>query len=173
MMIETDDGIVRSRLVHDRPEIELRPVRRVREAAGGRPEAGERQLGYAVAGVPHVVVLCDDVDKVDVPVRGALLRRADWTGPEGANVNFVSTRGGTWAIRTFERGVEAETLACGTGAVATATLLRTWGLAGSETALRTRSGCVLDVTLQEEIGEILPRLRGEGRVVFEGWLRGA
>ena len=172
MMIETDDGILRSRIAHDRPEIELRPVQRVREAVEGRPEASERQLGYAVAGVPHVVVLCDDVERVDVAGRGAVLRSAAWTMPDGANVNFVSSRGGAWAIRTFERGVEAETLACGTGAVATATLLRAWGLSGSDVSLRTRSDCVLDVSLREEEGQVLPRLRGEGRLVFEGWLPG-
>lgn len=170
MSIETDEGILRSRLVNDRPEIELRPVKRVRESADGLPEAGERRVGYAVAGVPHVVVLCEDVEQVDVPKRGAALRKADWTGPEGANVNFVSADRGTWAIRTFERGVEAETLACGTGAVATSTLLHTWGLAGLQSALRTRSGCMLEVSLREQNGEVLPRLRGEGRVVFEGWL---
>jgi diaminopimelate epimerase len=170
MMIETDDGVLPSRVVNDRPEIELRPVRQVREAVEERPEAGERRHGYAVAGVPHVVVLCDDVEKVDVPGRGVALRRAGWTGPEGANVDFVSAEPGTWAIRTFERGVEGETLACGTGAVATAALLRAWGLTSSETALRTRSGCVLEVGLWEEDGELRPRLRGEGRVVFEGYL---
>jgi diaminopimelate epimerase len=171
MTIETDDGILRSRLVHDRPQIDLGPVRRVREAVEGQPEGGEQQLGHAVVGVPHVVVLCEDVERVDVAARGAALRKAEWTMPEGANVNFVSPGGGSWAIRTFERGVEAETLACGTGVVATATLLRAWGLAGSEMALRTRSGCVLEVTLREERGELLPQLRGEGRVVFEGRLR--
>jgi diaminopimelate epimerase len=170
MSIETDEGILRSRLVHDRPEIELRPVKRVRESVDRLPEAGEHRVGYAVAGVPHVVVLCEDVEQVDVPNRGAALRKADWTGPEGANVNFVSANRGTWAIRTFERGVEAETLACGTGAVATSTLLHTWGLAGLQSALRTRSGCMLEVSLREQDGEVLPRLRGEGRVVFEGWL---
>jgi diaminopimelate epimerase len=170
MLLETDDGLVRSRLVENRPEIELRPVRRLREAVEAGRESGERQSGYAVAGVPHIVVLCDDVETVDVVRRGAALRRADWTGPEGANVNFVSAEHGTWAIRTYERGVEAETLACGTGAVATATLLNRWGLAGPQTALRTRSGCVLEVVLREESGEVLPRLRGEGRLVFEGSL---
>jgi diaminopimelate epimerase len=169
MRIETDDGVLRSRVVHGRPEIELRPVSGLREVAESTGE-GERRVGYAVAGVPHVVVLCEDVEMIDVPRRGAILRRAGWTGSEGANVNFVSADRGTWAIRTFERGVEGETLACGTGAVATATVLRRWGLSGPETALRTRSGCVLEVAVREQNGELVPRLAGEGRVVFEGWL---
>jgi diaminopimelate epimerase len=169
MTIETDDGLVRSRVLNGKPEIDLRPVQGLRESVEGPPEAGERRLGYAVAGVPHIVVLCDDVEKVEVAKRGLALRWADWAMPDGANVNFVSA-GGEWAIRTFERGVEAETLACGTGAVATAALLRAWRLSGGETALRTRSSCVLEVSLREEGGELLPRLRGEGRLVFEGRL---
>ena len=171
MTLETDDGILTSRLVNDRPEIDLRPVRDVRVTAEGQPEAGETRLGYAVAGVPHVVVLCEDVAAVDVTRRGAALRSAAWTGAAGANVNFVSPAGSAWAIRTFERGVEGETLACGTGAVASATLLRAWNLAGAECALRTRSGCTLEVSLREEKGLVVPRLRGEGRLVFEGQLR--
>ncbi len=170
MTLETDDGVLQSRVVADRPEIDLAPVREVRETAEGRPEPGEQRLGYAVAGVPHVVVLCEDVARVDVAARGSALRRAAWTGPGGANVNFVSPEGSQWAMRTFERGVEAETLACGTGAVATATLLRAWALAGAQTVLRTRSGCTLDVGLSESEGRVLPRLRGEGRLVFEGLL---
>jgi diaminopimelate epimerase len=170
MTIETDDGIVCSRLVEDRPEIELQPVRNVQETAGGRPATGERRLGYVVAGVPHIVVLCEEVDRIDVAQRGQALRTAEWTMPDGANVNFVSDHGGKWAIRTFERGVEAETLACGTGAVAAAALLRAWGLGDSDTALRTRSGCVLEVRLRDENGEVVPRLRGDGVLVFEGRL---
>jgi diaminopimelate epimerase len=172
MMIETDEGVVRSRVVHGRPEIELQPVFGIRESVGPLLGPGERRMGFAVAGVPHVIVLCGDVKVVDVPERGAALRRADWTGPEGANVNFVSGDGASWAIRTFERGVEAETLACGTGAVATATLLRRWGLSAQDTALRTRSGCVLEVALRDVEGEVIPRLGGEGRLVFEGLLDG-
>lgn len=168
MTIDSDDGEIASRVVGDRPEIDLQPVRDIRADVPAVLETGEERMGYAVAGVPHVVVLCEDVEAMDVGTRGAELRRADWTGPEGANVNFISRTGGGWAMRTFERGVEGETLACGTGAVASATVLRAWGLTGPETALRTRSGCVLEVRLRDEGERVLPRLRGEGRLVFEG-----
>lgn len=169
--IETDDAVVEARIVQGVPEVDLAPVRQISSQA---PEAlgdGERKMGYAVAGVPHVVVLCDDVRHADVDGRGPVLRRAEWIGAAGANVNFVSRSGEEWAIRTFERGVEAETLACGTGTVATATLLREWGLSGDEAALRTRSGCVLEVILPQRSKEIRPTLRGHGRLVYEGLLR--
>jgi diaminopimelate epimerase len=168
MTIESDDGEIASRVVADRPEIDLRPMRGIRPAVPAVLEPGEERLGFAVAGVPHVVVLCKDVEVANVAARGAELRRADWAGSEGANVNFVSRSGRDWSMRTFERGVEGETLACGTGAVATAAVLEAWGLTGAETALRTRSGCLLEVTLREQNGTLLPRLRGEGRLVFEG-----
>jgi diaminopimelate epimerase len=170
MTVETGDGVLQTRVVGDRAEIDLAPVRGVRAAAEGHPRPGEQRLGYVIAGVPHVVVLCDDVAKVDVAGRGAELRRAEWTGSAGANVNFLSRQESAWAIRTFERGVEAETLACGTGAVACATLLRLWGLEGPETVLHTRSGCSLEVRLFDAQGTPIPRLRGEGRLVFEGVL---
>jgi diaminopimelate epimerase len=69
-------------------------------------------------------------------------------------------------MRTFERGVEGETLACGTGAVATAALLIAWGLASSPVALTSRSGATLTVRFTGD----RPSLKGEGRLVFTGQL---
>ena len=120
------------------------------------------------------MVLCDDTAAVDVVGRGAPLRYHPALR-EGANVNFVSRlgrdgEGWGWQVRTYERGVEAETLACGTGAVATAELLRAWGLAGARATLTTRSGSELLVTLGRGPEET-SSLRGEGRVVYRGELR--
>jgi diaminopimelate epimerase len=89
----------------------------------------------------------------------------------GANANFVSLSAAGWAVRTYERGVEEETLACGTGAVATAAMLTRWGLASSPVALRTRSGGLLEVRFRDAGSGVVPSLRGEGRLVYEGLLR--
>ena len=170
MRIETDDGTLTGRLAEGLPEVDLKPVREMRPDAGIPLEPGELRIGFALVGVPHLVVLCDDVTVVDAVGRGRPLRRHP-SLPQGANVNFVSRGRDGWWIRTYERGVEAETLACGTGAVATAVLLNVWGRSEpAETALQTKSGRRLTVRLEPEAGAWKPTLRGEGRLVFEGQL---
>jgi diaminopimelate epimerase len=75
---------------------------------------------FVNTGVPHAVQFVEDLETLDIETRGPFIRRHPKFGPKGANANFVKVHLGTLAIRTFERGVEGETLACGTGAVASA-----------------------------------------------------
>jgi diaminopimelate epimerase len=166
----TDAGVISARFTADEPEIDLQPVRGLRPDAGLTLGAGERRMGFADTGVPHLVVLVDDVESIDVAVRGRQLR-FDPSLPEGANVNFVSREADSlWRMRTYERGVEGETLACGTGTVAAAVLLEAWGLSGHRTSLRSRSGRILTATVRHEGSSIMPSLKGEARVVFTGEL---
>lgn len=122
-------------------------------------------------GVPHLVIPVDDVDTVDLEQWGPRLRRHERFGTAGTNVNWVSPDApqGGWRIRTFERGVEAETLACGTGASASAVILCALGRAGSPVALHTRGGDVLTVAVDRDAGSL--RLRGPALVAFEGEVR--
>ena len=164
--IETDVGVLQARFKGDSPEIDLKPVADVRLDAGIGIERGERRMGFALAGVPHLVIEVDDLDKVDVVGRGRPLRRHP-SLKAGANVNFVYAVGdGSFRYRTYERGVEAETLACGTGAVAAAVLLTDWGLAKGPVQIRTRSGRELGVRLSGAPAARVPSLTGEARVVF-------
>lgn len=167
--VETDAGLLDARLLEGMPEVDLQPVMDIRPNLPFRRESGERWIGFTLAGVPHLVVRVEDVGTVDVVGRGRPLRH-DATLPAGANVNFVSPKseGDGWRIRTFERGVEGETLACGTGAVASAVLLRETGESGDEVSLETRSGRVLRVRLARANGGWIPSLSGEARLVFEG-----
>ncbi len=165
----TPAGQIDGRRVGDESEIDLQPVREVREDVEIALAAGERRVGFAVAGIPHLVVLCEDAEAVDVAGRGPSLRRHPALGAAGANVNWVSRLAdGRWRYRTFERGVEGETLACGTGAVAAAVVLCAWGLAESPVVIQTSSGRNLTVSLRRDGDAWVPRLRGEGRVVFRG-----
>lgn len=166
--VETDAGVLGARLVGERPEVDLEPVSDVRAGLPIRREPGERWIGFALAGVPHLVVRMDDVATADVVGRGRPLRHEP-SLPHGANVNFVSPGAdGGWRIRTFERGVEGETLACGTGAVASAILLREEREATDVVSLTTRSGRVLRVRLTRSDRGWVPSLSGEARLVFEG-----
>jgi len=168
----TDAGLIHSRILEGTPEIDLEAVTDIRPDTGIALGRGEERIGFALAGVPHLVVVCADVEAIDLPLRGAELRHHPTLGSAGANVNFVARRSdGTWRYRTFERGVEGETLACGTGSIATGILLQSWGLAATPVTLWTSSGRPVVVTLRREPGVALafrPSLRGEGRVVFRG-----
>jgi diaminopimelate epimerase len=165
---EADAGVLGARLLESGPEIDLPLVSDVRRHVPFPLDRGERWIGLAVAGVPHLVIHVDDVSMVDVVRRGRPLRH-DASLPAGANVNFVSSDGsGGWRLRTYERGVEAETLACGTGSVATAILLAESGEIDSRVSLRTMSGLALDVRLTRSAAGWRPSLAGEARIVFEG-----
>ncbi len=169
LVIETDNGPVSARIGVRGPEIDLPAVADVVPQVELALKAGELQMGFALAGVPHLVVRCDDVQTVDVATRGRELRHSNFRA-SGANVNFVSERVGDWSIRTFERGVEGETLACGSGAIASGILLAVWKRSGDATSLMTRSGRLLTVRLARDGASWRPTLAGEGRVVFTGEL---
>jgi diaminopimelate epimerase len=169
--IETDAGIVAARLRDGLPEIDLPPVAEVRTSVPEiATQTGESRIGFALVGVPHLVIRCEDVSTVDVVARGRPLRRHQ-AMTQGANVNFVSGGSdGRWRIRTYERGVEAETLACGSGAVATGILLTAWGEVNGPVDLETGSGRLLRVRLENVEGCWKPSLAGEGRFVYQGQL---
>jgi len=115
-------------------------------------------------GVPHAVVFVEDVDGVSVEEEAPPVRHAD-VFPEGANVNFVEEDADAYRARTFERGVEGETLACGTGAVAVAAVARRLRNAGDEVRVETRGG-ELTVGFDEDSG--VAYLSGDAELVYEG-----
>ncbi len=170
MSIETDSGIVQARLSRGLPEIDLQPVTETSPEIDGIPlDPGESRMGYVVVGVPHLVIRCRDVATVDVVGRGRPLRSHP-SFRRGANVNFVSSANGRWRMRTYERGVEAETLACGSGAVAVAIMLTAWGEATPPVDVETSSGRCLRISLDRRGKTWQPSLAGEGRVVYQGQL---
>lgn len=71
-------------------------------------------------GSPHLMVVVDDADKVDIIPEGSAIRYSEQYAPSGTNVNFIQKKPGTIKVRTYERGVEDETLSCGTGVTACA-----------------------------------------------------
>jgi diaminopimelate epimerase len=169
LTIETGAGIIRARILDSgRPEIDLAEVTEVRpEAPGIGPEGTESRVGFVRPGIPHLTIEVPDVKAVDVVGRGRPLRFHP-TLRDGANVNFVSRAGPDWTIRTYERGVEGETLACGTGAIGSAILIATWTGSNGPILLRTKSGRMLQVRLEKTASGWLPSLSGDAEFVFDG-----
>ena len=133
-------------------------------------EDGTYVIHLVRAGVPHAVVICEKADEVDVDSVGRAIRSHPAFGEEGTNVDFVTRReADAFGIRTYERGVEKETLACGSGCVAAAHLLRNKGLAGDVVTLRVASGDRLRVELPQSEGQD-SFLVGPARIVFDGSL---
>ena len=169
LTIETGAGIIRARILESgQPEIDLAEVTEVRETAPGiDPTGAETRIGFVRPGIPHLVIEVPSVGDVDVVGRGRPLRSHP-TLRDGANVNFVAKDGDGWAIRTYERGVEGETLACGTGAIGSAILVATWTGTPGPVSLRTKSGRTLRVRLQKTRNGWLPSLSGDAQFVFDG-----
>ncbi len=126
--------------------------------------------GHAAdTGVPHLVFPVENIETVDLPRWGRTLRESEAFAPAGTNVNWVQRRDdGTWLIRTYERGVEDETLACGTGASAAGLLLCLLGEAASPVRLLTRGGDRLTITVTDPQGSPVIELTGPAVTAFRG-----
>jgi diaminopimelate epimerase len=140
-----------------------RPARAVELEAAGR-----RWRGWLLeVGVPHLVLPVDDLEGLEPATVAPPLRRHPELGPDGANVNFTAPgAAGEIALRTFERGIEGETLCCGSGVVAAARVAMAAG-APRRLAMRPRSGDVLTVEALGDPAESALRFTGATRVVAE------
>jgi len=130
----------------------------------------EIKANFINTGVPHTVVFVEGLDKIDVDSIGSGIRYHDEFKPKGSNVNFVEiVDDRNIKIRTYERGVEGETLACGTGSVASAIIstLKAQG-SGLKVNVHTKGG-VLKVefdNIKNKIKNVY--LEGEAKIVFQG-----
>lgn len=171
MVLETGAGDVRTRVLggpQPRAELSMELTPSLSQPAI-ELGPGERSIAFTEVGVPHVVVVVDEVATVPVAERGREIRGHPSVGPAGSNVNFVSLGAdGAWQMRTYERGVEAETLACGTGAAACAAVLVREGRATLPWEVLTRSCRTLAISgeLNEDGTLVNPRVAGEARLVY-------
>ena len=125
---------------------------------------------FVNSGVPHVVIPVSRIDDVDLRREGAAIRRHEMFSPKGANVNFIEKRGANKiAVRTYERGVEDETLACGTGVVASALIFAATEDVNGPIGVVVRGGNELHVGF-EKTGMQFKNvtLTGPAEFVFEG-----
>lgn len=165
LVLVTDDGEILARVEGGRVSLDFALAPRVERELRISLEGEERTAWLVRMGTPHLVVPVEDVELADFEAVARPLRGLESLGSEGANVDLVDTTGDPLPVRTFERGVEGETLACGSGCMAVAFALRESGLAEGPVAVRTRSGERLDIEFLHE-GRI--RLSGPARHVFDG-----
>ncbi|WP_457591734.1 diaminopimelate epimerase [Geoglobus sp.] len=149
-----------------RPKLERQDIPAAEEVWGKAFEYGGREFRvYAInTGVPHAVIFVDDLDFDIIPVARHIRHHPVF--PEGINVNFARVIDrGTIQVRTYERGVEDETLSCGTGSVAVAVVANMLGLTGRNVDVLTRGG-----KLRIEIGEITVYMTGQAARVADGYV---
>jgi len=132
-------------------------------------EGKEYTFSSINTGVPHAVLFVEDLEGLDIVRIGRAIRYHSHFTPRGTNANFIqSGRDSPLSIRTYERGVEDETLACGTGTVASALVAAFKGLVKSPVSLQTRGGELLTVYFEiegKEVKEVF--FQGDVHIIYE------
>jgi len=146
MQIETGAGILRVEILSPLVRLELPPPKDWRMNLSIEWQQKEMTLHFVNSGVPHAVAIVEDLLAVDVDVLGRHIREHAHFEPEGTNADFIQiTSTGSLSIRTYERGVEAETLACGTGMVAAVLIAEKLNRVHSPVQVITAGGHMLEV----------------------------
>lgn len=162
MVFETAAGLIEAQVKGTRVKLQLTAPVDLKLDYPVALEEKEIFLSSVNTGVPHVVVLVDDVDHVPVEDLGRHIRYHKVFGEKGTNVNFVEVMDKeNVKIRTYERGVEGETYACGTGAVAVGVILREKEIVKGPVNIWTRGGEMLKVHVNENV-----YLEGETRIIY-------
>jgi diaminopimelate epimerase len=165
LVFETDVGVIHAQLSKDRVKVKI-------------PDASDLKLAYPLelshcslaissinTGVPHVVVMVEQIDNIDVFHQAF--------APAGTNANFVyRSKSNEIIVRTYERGVEDETLACGTGAIASAIISACQLDMNSPIDVKTRSGAYLTIHFSETDGQFSEiYMEGDARIIYTGELQ--
>ncbi len=146
MTFDTDAGFYRAQILQGSVKLFMRAPREVRGELAVR-KSGKKISMYSIdIGVPHVVLFVRNIETADVDRSGRFIRGHNLFKPEGTNVNFVKKKNSRslW-VRTYERGVEGETSACGTGVTASALTAGIKGMVKFPVRCITRGGGILSV----------------------------
>ncbi len=170
LSFETAAGVIRAEFAGKRVTVNLTPPQGLKLNEPVTTSSGVLEVSSINTGVPHAVVFVPDADKAMVQETGRELRFHPHFAPRGTNVNFVEVKGpGHIRVRTYERGVEGETLACGTGVSAAALISAVIHRFPSPVCVEVQGGDELRVSFEEHDGEFSDvRLNGPASFVFEG-----
>lgn len=172
MSFVTDAGMVHAQVIDDRVKVNMMDPSDCKYDYQIELKGGPLTVSSLNTGVPHVVIMTGDIEGVDVAGTGREIRFHEHYAPAGTNVNFITgVKNKTIHIRTYERGVEGETLACGTGSIASALVAAHKNKVESPVNVITRSKGVLTIYYKqdkEKFHDIY--LEGDARVIYKGEL---
>jgi len=170
MIFLTDAGPIEAQMRGEQVRIKMTPPSDYREAVEVDLSVGRRTVSSINTGVPHVVLETDRLEAADVVPLGREIRRHTRFAPAGTNVNFVQPDAeNRLQVRTYERGVEDETLACGTGCVAAALVTALEKRWSSPIPVVTRSGGILTIYFEQDGDRFQDvYLEGDARIVYTG-----
>ena len=170
---ETPAGVISAELAGDLVTLKMTEPTDLRLNIPLRVGTEKRIVHLINSGVPHVVVPVTQVGDVDVLLEGPAIRYHEMFSPKGANVNFIEKRGADEiAVRTYERGVEDETLACGTGVVASALIFAATENVKGPIGVLARGGdelCVGFEKIDKQFRSVT--LTGPAEFVFDGTIK--
>jgi len=167
---ETEAGVISASFQGERVTVNLTKPKDLRLHEQVRLSTGTETIHSLNTGVPHAVLYVLDADKAMINSLGPEIRRHAHFGPRGTNVNFVQVLAPNHIrVRTFERGVEGETLACGTGVCAAAMISARVHKFSSPVRVQVQGGDTLEVSFKDTgSGFDEARLAGSVDFVFEG-----
>lgn len=170
---ETKAGIIRAKVEENLVKLEMPPPTQIELNKTLKLDYGQIAFHFINTGVPHTVIFLEkELENLEIKQLGKEIRFHPHFQPSGTNVDFVQkvSENGI-KIRTYERGVEDETLSCGTGAVAASLICHCLNMVNAPVKVYTKSGEVLEVSFIVEIGgfkEVF--LKGGARLVYQGRL---
>ena len=169
---ETVAGVITATFAGDRVTVSLTTPKDLRLSEAVTVAGSEMKVNSLNTGVPHAVVFVEDADRAMVQSLGSEIRHHPHFAPRGTNVNFVQVKGpNSIRVRTFERGVEGETLACGTGVCASAVISACLHGFTSPVRVQVQGGDTLEVGFRRSGNEFTDvQLNGPADFAFNGWI---
>jgi diaminopimelate epimerase len=173
LSFETEAGVVSAQINADRVKVKMPDPSDLKLAYPLKLSNHSLEISSINTGVPHTVVMVEQVADTDVVALGREIRFHQTFEPAGSNANFVQRiNGNAIEIRTYERGVEDETLACGTGAIASAIISASRFKMKSPVDVKTRSGEYLTIHFNTKDGQFDDiYMEGNARIIYTGELQ--
>jgi diaminopimelate epimerase len=173
LSFETEAGVVSAQINEDRVKVKMPDPSNLKLTYPLKLSNRSLEISSVNTGVPHAVVMVEQVADVDVVTLGREIRLHQTFAPAGTNANFVQrSKGNAIEIRTYERGVEDETLACGTGAIASAIISARRFQMNSPVDVKTRSGEYLTIYFSAKDGQFDDiYMEGGARIIYSGELQ--